>query len=413
MTTNTQDALLYGLMTFGPDCWYQHASRLDVEMFDGERREIFSAIQKLNQSGEVSDMAMVADAVSDENKDLVIHIATTGIVSRSAMKSYVTHLQKAWAESKAKDIGAELLASGDIEGAKSALMALPMDRSGGTVSATDATKRLIEDLSVRTESEFNGLNTGLTALDNLLGGIEPSDLCIVAGRPSMGKTALMLNMAVGMKVPCGIFSLEMSTAQLMTRMTASYGVNYGRLRRPATLHDLDWPKVTHATRQLNEMPMWINDTGGMAIGDIESEAYRMVKTHGVRAVFIDYLQLVRCSAENRLEAVSEISRRLKALAKNLHVSIVALSQMNRAVEKRGTPAPVLSDLRESGQIEQDADQIIFVYRPEVLNEANRPGEADLIVAKNRGGETGTAKVVWQGQYQRFQNFAVEWGRSAA
>ncbi len=149
--------------------------------------------------------------------------------------------------------------------------------------------------------------------------------------------------------------------------------------------------------------LWINDSGGLSIGDIEAESYRMVKAHGVRLICVDYLQLVNCKSESRLEAVSEVSRRLKSLAKNLQVPIIAVSQMNRAVEKRGSPRPVMSDLRETGQIEQDADQIVFVYRPEVLFPNQRPGEADLIVAKNRGGEIGDVTVCWQGKFQRFAN----------
>lgn len=403
MNTAIQDGVLYCLMMQGPDAWYTCAGQISAEMFDGERRDIFARIERLNQAGQAADPVMVAEGLEIETAQLASSICSNNFVSRHALGSYVEHLRKGWVVSRARDIGAQLADTGDAATARSALLALDSHQVSATVSADGANKRLIEELEHRSTHDDLGLRTGLVELDRLLGGLEPSDLCVVAARPSMGKTAFMLNVAARSGVPCGIFSLEMSTAQLMTRLVAAGGVDYGRLRRPKELTDHDWPRITGVMERVIASGVWINDSGGLTIDTIESEAWRMVKANGVRLLCIDYLQLVTCPSENRFQEVSEISRRLKALAKNLKVPVLALSQMNRSVEKRGIPKPTLSDLRESGQIEQDADQIIFIYRPEVVVEGQRPGEADLILAKNRGGEIGTVTVAWQGHHQRFVN----------
>lgn len=407
MTTSVQDGLLSALMNFGPDCWYENACHLNEEMFEGDRRRIFKVIVKLNQAGKVADPVLVAEELPSKFATLVVDIAGDCRIDRSSVKSYVQHLISCWVTKIARRIGSELARTGDIEAAKSALLAIQQGQVSKTVALNEANRLLVEDLGCRAESKGAGLKTGLKELDLKLGGIEPSDLCVIAGRPGMGKTALMLNIATNAECAVAIFSLEMSVAQLTTRMVASCGVSYTKLRKPSELDNTDWSKVTAATVKLNKKNIWINDTGRMPIGEIESEAYRLVKTFGVKLICIDYLQLVTCKSESRFEEVSEVSRRLKALAKNLDVSVIALSQMNRAIEMRGTPRPTLSDLRESGQIEQDADQIIFTYRPEAIKPGARPGQADLIVAKNRGGETGEVTVAWTGNLQRFSDYFPE------
>jgi len=404
MSSQIQDGVLYCLLSYGPDCWYRYAASLEPDMFDGDRREIFTTIARLNRAGQAVDAVMVAEQVHPDVADLVQSIGGTIWVAPASMPTYVEHLRRAWFISRARDIGAALQDSGDAEAARASLLAMESSHISTTIDVASANQLLLEDLSHRAEHGTAGVQTGLVDLDRLLGGLEPADLCVIAARPSMGKTALMLNIAAGCGIGVGIFSLEMSTSQLMTRLVAAHGVDYGRLRHPADLSDDDWSRVTKATVSLQKGGLWINDTGGLDLGAIESEAYRMVKTHGVGMICVDYLQLVSCKAESRLESVSEVSRRLKALAKNLKIPVIALSQMNRSIEKRGNPMPVMSDLRETGQIEQDADQIIFIHRPEVLQDGARAGEADLILAKNRGGETGKVTVSWLGKYQRFRNF---------
>lgn len=404
---NVQDSVLYGLLTFGPDCWYQHGSTLEPEMFDGDRREVFEAIAKLNREGKVSDAVLVASSVGPDAGEVALQIAGQAWISAAAMKSHVEHLRAAWQINRARDIGAALAETGDADTARSDLMALEASALNPAVSIEDARQRLMEDLSARTDRDVNGLQTGLRDLDALLGGIEPGDLCIVAARPRIGKTAFLLNLIERSGVPAMVFSLEMSVPQLMTRLLAQSGIDYGKLRHPKRLSDHEWRQITEVT-SADTPGLWINDTGGLSIDRIEAESYRMVKAKGVQLVAVDYLQLVTCKAESRFQEVSEVSRRLKALAKNLKVPVIALCQVSRDVEKHGKGRMTLADLRESGQIEQDADQVIFLHRPEVYAEGVMPGLAEMFVEKNRGGETGKVKASWQGKYQRFMDFIPDY-----
>jgi len=402
MSLHTQDAVLYAMFTFGPDVWHEHAGRLSPEMFDGWRREMFEVIRKKRLAGDAVDLVTVIEAMDPASG--VDEAAYHSIfLSQASVGAYVKDLNRAYLTSRARDIGAALAETGDAEAARSALMTFDSGYESATVDGAQANAMLIENLHYRAQNNTSGLMTGLADLDRLLGGIEPSDLCIVAARPSMGKTSFLLNVAQNAPCPVGIFSLEMSTPQLMTRLIAAHGIDYGKLRNPRNLTDAEWSRITEATVAVRK-GLYINDQGGLSIGALESEAYRMVTARGVGLICVDYLQLVTCKAESRLQEVSEVSRRLKSLAKNLRVPVLALCQMNRAIDNRPTPTPRLADLRESGQIEQDADQIIFIDRPEVHIKDTRPGEADFIVAKNRGGPIGTITAFWQGIYQRFGNF---------
>jgi replicative DNA helicase len=286
-----------------------------------------------------------------------------------------------------------------------------MSAKADTVDSKAALKDLWAEIESKSNSDFMGLSTGLDSLDYKLGGMVAGDLILIAARPSMGKTAFMLNIAKNAPCPVGIFSLEMPTAKLMARLISSCGVDHGKLKHPKELTDADRQAMSRASTEIIESDIFINDIGGLALPALESEARRMVKKHGVGLICIDYLQLVTCKAEKRLEVVSEVSRRLKALAKNLGVPVIALSQLNRQVENTINPVPSLAHLRESGQLEQDADIVIFIDRPEQRDSANRPGEADLIIGKNRDGEIGMVRVAWQGRYQRFTNLAGGWGET--
>jgi replicative DNA helicase len=401
---NIQDAILYSLMMYGPDCWYKHGARLQPEMFDGEGRELFEAIRKLNHAGEESNVITVSENVGDYARFLINQIISdtqsTASILPSSVRSLVRHLRTAHETKKAQDIGANLADTGDKETALAALMAMESESQNATIAGDDAEKLLIESL----ESKAEGLKTGLADLDALLGGLEPADLCIIAARPRMGKTALLLNILDAQPEPCLMFSLEMSAAQLMKRRLSAKGFDYNKLRNHRSLPDYERNRIAKAVKELKR-DLWINDTAALPIGELEAEAYRMTKTHGIKLIAVDYLQLVTSRAENRLEEVSEVSRRLKKIAKRCNVPVIALCQLNRAIEHRGKGAPKLSDLRESGQIEQDADQIIFIDRPEVHVQGIKPGIAEIHVAKNRSGITGDIEVCWQGHFQRFTNIA--------
>ncbi len=277
--------------------------------------------------------------------------------------------------------------------------------------------KTIEELYDRKEM-VTGVPTGFTDLDHMTSGFQPSDLIIVAGRPSMGKTAFCLNIALNSvreeresRKPVAIFSLEMSKEQLVTRMLCSEArVDANKLRR-GYLAESDWPKLTRAAGVISEAPIYIDDTPAISVLEMRAKARRLQAEHkGLGMIIVDYLQLMRGreGAERREQEISEISRSLKALAKELNVPVVALSQLSRAVEQRGgDKRPILSDLRESGSIEQDADVVLFVFREEVYkrDDEDVKGEAEIIIGKQRNGPTGTVKLAWLGEYTRFENLA--------
>ncbi len=276
----------------------------------------------------------------------------------------------------------------------------------------DSFKR-IEQLS-ENKGLVTGVPTGFAELDRLLAGLQPSDLIIVAGRPSMGKTALALNIAVHAaaraSVPVGVFSLEMSKEQLATRMLCSEArVNASKLRT-GYLSDRDWGPLTEAAGILSSAKIFVDDTPGLDILEMRAKARRLKREHDLGLIVVDYLQLMqsRGRAESREREISDISRSLKAMAKELNLPVLALSQLNRKVEDRpgGNRRPQLADLRESGAIEQDADVIIFIYRDEVYNKAEdnpEKGKAEIIVGKHRNGATGVVKLAFAGKFTRFDD----------
>lgn len=263
---------------------------------------------------------------------------------------------------------------------------------------------------------ITGVPTGFTQLDRLTSGFQPSDLIILAARPSMGKTALALNIArnaaVDADVPVGLFSLEMSKEQLSMRMLcAEARVDSSRLRSGFFSRE-DWDSITEAAGILSDAPIYIDDSADISATEIRAKSRRLKMEKGLGMVIIDYLQLMkgRLSAERRDLEISEISRSLKALAKEIGVPVIALSQLNRKVEERADKRPMLSDLRESGSIEQDADVVAFIYRDEVYNkDENNPnrGKAEVIVGKQRNGPIGTAQLVFLNTYTRFENPAPD------
>ena len=262
------------------------------------------------------------------------------------------------------------------------------------------------------DSPITGVATGFKDFDEQTAGLQKSDLVIVAGRPSMGKTTFAMNIvenaAIKHKLPVAVFSMEMPGEQLAMRMMSSLGHIDQHKIRTGKLGDEDWPRLTSAVGILSEAKIFIDDTPALTPNDLRARARRIAREHGLSLIVIDYLQLMQGSGnsrENRATEISEISRNLKALAKELSVPVVALSQLNRSLEQRPNKRPVMSDLRESGAIEQDADLIAFIYRDEVYN-ADSPdkGTAEIIVAKQRNGPIGTSRLTFLGQYTRFENY---------
>ncbi len=263
-----------------------------------------------------------------------------------------------------------------------------------------------------------GLATGFVELDKMTSGLQPSDLIIVAGRPSMGKTAFCLNIAQnvalsdGGSIPVGVFSMEMSKEQLVMRLLSSESeIDFSKLRT-GSLSGAEWPKLAQAADTLYKAPIFIDDSPALGILDLRARARRLKKEHDLSLLVIDYLQLMRgrsnTGGDRREQEISEISRFLKALAKELNIPVIAISQLNRMVEQRDNKRPRLSDLRESGAIEQDADVIMFIYRDEVYNkESSFKGIAEIIIGKQRNGPIGDVQVAFLDKFTAFRNLYAE------
>ncbi len=270
------------------------------------------------------------------------------------------------------------------------------------------------DVLHQSDGEITGVSTGFNEFDKMTAGLQGGDLVIVAGRPSMGKTTLAVNMAenaaIGSKVPTAIYSMEMPAQQLAFRMISSLGRVDMKHLRTGQFPDEDWSRINTAVQLMSDAPIFIDDTAGLSPTEIRARARRLQREHGLGLIVIDYLQLMQVpgSTENRATEISEISRSLKALAKELDLPIIVLSQLNRSVEQRQDKRPVMSDLRESGAIEQDADLIVFIYREEVYNpDTPKKGLADISIAKQRNGPIGDFLLTFVGRYTKFENFVPD------
>lgn len=288
--------------------------------------------------------------------------------------------------------------------------------NSGFVSIKDVLEKTIDQIEFlhNNSGEVTGTISGYTDLDKITTGFQKSDLIIIAARTSVGKTAFALNIAQNVgcrgKTPVAIFSLEMSAPQLVQRMISSEGNIDGHKLRTGSLDDSDWTKLTIAMSTLSEAPIYIDDTPGISIFDIRSKARRLKAEKGLSLIIIDYLQLinVRGKLDNRQQEISEISRQLKSIARELEVPVVALSQLSRAVEQRQDKRPMLSDIRESGSIEQDADLVAFLYREDYYDpETENKNIVEVIIAKHRNGPTGKIELIFLKNYNKFLNAIKE------
>ncbi len=310
---------------------------------------------------------------------------------------------------------------GDIEAfldqAESSVFSVAKQRAKSPYEhVKDVVMRTFEEIYAMGQrgDHITGCPTGFDKLDKMTAGMHPGDLIIVAGRPGMGKTSFALNVginaAVARKRATAVFSLEMPKEQLVKRMLCSEARVDGTRMRTGQLTRDDWPKLAASAGMLSELPVWIDDTPAISVLELRAKARRLQSEAGLGVIIVDYLQLMRSGSRNdsREQEISEISRNLKALAKELSIPIIALSQLNRGVESRTDKRPQLSDLRESGAIEQDADTIWFVYRDEVYNkESEDRGVAEIIVGKQRAGPTGTVRVRFFNDYTRFDNLVED------
>jgi replicative DNA helicase len=306
-----------------------------------------------------------------------------------------------------------------LDGAEASIFRAAQQRVGsGYTHVAPAVKKAFDELDAARgrKGEVTGLPSGFAALDRLTAGFQRSDLIIVAGRPAMGKTALALNMAFHAAYkahrPVIVFSLEMSKDQLVRRLFASVGRVDATRMRSNRLESDDWPRLIQAADMLNRTDLYLDDSTPMTPLEIRAKSRRLKAEKGLGLVIVDYLQLMRSGigrrGDNREQEISEISRSLKGLAKELEVPVIALSQLNRGVESRPDKRPMMSDLRESGAIEQDADLILFVYRDEVYNKDTEDKDvAEIIVGKQRSGPTGIARLRFTSRFTRFDNLAQD------
>ena len=265
----------------------------------------------------------------------------------------------------------------------------------------------------QTKGKINGLRTGFTDLDNMLTGLHGGELLLVAARPSMGKTAFVLNIAhhvaIREEIPVVVFSLEMSREQLVTRLLAVDSMVEARSLKTGDISDNDWTKIIKSADDLAGVNVFIDDNSSITMAELRTKCRKLKQTEGIGLIIIDYLQLMSSNGkvESRQLFISEVSRSLKALARELNVPVIALSQLNRAVDSRPDHRPVLADLRESGAIEQDADVVMFIYRDDYYNPdtTEKPGVAEIIVAKQRNGATGPVELAWLSKYTKFANLA--------
>jgi replicative DNA helicase len=431
-SVEAEQSVLGGLM-LDTHAWDRVADKIaEADFYRKEHRLIYRAIAALAEDNNPADVVTVSEWL-DKNHELanaggLSYLASlanntpsaanisayANIVRERALLRNLIHASNRIAQSAYHTEGRS---AGDVlDFAEKSIFDISEQgahRRGGFTPLktllTSAVDRI--DELFRSESPITGISTGFKDLDDMTSGLQRGDLIIVAGRPSMGKTSLAMNIAenaaVGTKAPVAIFSMEMPGEQLAMRMMASLGRINAHKVRTGKLDDDDWPRLTHAIGLLAEAPMFIDDTPALTPLELRARARRLKREHGLGLIVVDYLQLMQApeSSENRATEISGITRSLKGLAKELSVPVIALSQLNRSLEQRPNKRPVMSDLRESGAIEQDADVIFFIYRDEVYNEDSpEKGSAEIIIGKQRNGPTGKVKLTFLGEYTRFENY---------
>jgi len=432
-SVEAEQAVLGGLL-LDNSTWDAIADRLTAEDFyRRDHQQIFAAIAELAGRSEPADAVTLAEhlAAKGEAEDTGGLAYLAGLArdtpTAANIRAYadivreralLRHLIRVSGEIAASAYASEGRPAKDLVDEAERLVfqiAEAGRRTGsGFVALKDILGETIDRLDMLHENQgqLTGISTGYTDLDRMTAGLQPGDLVIVAGRPSMGKTTFALNIgenaAISAGVPVAVFSMEMSREQLSMRMISSLGrVDQSHLRT-GMFGDEDWARINGAIAQMKTAPIYIDDSGALTPTEVRARARRLSRERGLGLIIVDYLQLMQVpgTKENRATEISEISRSLKALAKELRVPVIALSQLNRGVEQRTDKKPVMSDLRESGAIEQDADVIMLIYREEVYDQDTpRKGIADIIVAKQRNGPTGEVHLTFLGKYTRFENMA--------
>jgi replicative DNA helicase len=432
-SVDAEQAVLGGLM-LDNRAWDQVADQVDEDDFyRRDHRLIFRAIRQLAESSQPLDVVTLSDWLVGINElDNVGGLAYLGALARDTpsaanISAYARIVRERSILRQLIHVGTEI---GDaafspdgrsmeelLDDAERRVFEIAErgSRGGrGFQGIKDLLTKAVDRIDTLFEQDnpITGIATGFDDFDELTSGLQRSDLIIVAGRPSMGKTTFAMNLAenaaIKAGVPVAVFSMEMPGEQLAMRMMSSLGRIDQHRVRTGKLDDDDWPRLTSAVSILSETKLFIDDSPALTPTELRARSRRLKREHpDLGMIVIDYLQLMQVpgTRENRATEISEISRALKSLAKELHVPVIALSQLNRSLEQRPNKRPVMSDLRESGAIEQDADLIVFIYRDEVYkDDSPDKGTAEIIVAKQRNGPIGTVRLTFLGQYTRFENF---------
>lgn len=387
-------------------------------------QEIFSIMLSMFSSGSAADYLTILETVrraeifeSDEDAKVYLTSLAQSVPSIANVVSYAQIVQeKAYLRSLLKisqDIMTNVAQKEDdpkklLDSVEQRIFEIRQGREAGGLTRIDEiliqAYDKLQKLSSADSEKYKGLSSGFKELDNVTTGLNPSDLIILAARPGMGKTSFALNIATNVAKKAGkdvaVFSLEMSKEQLALRLLSSEARVVSNALRTGELSSDDWERIAVNAEALSKAPLYIDDTGGISVAEIKAKCRRL-KNLGL--IVIDYLQLMTSSrrSDNRVLEVSEMTRNLKLMARELNVPIITLSQLSRGPEARTDKRPMMSDLRESGSIEQDADLVLFLYRDEYYNKESDPHIAECIVGKNRHGETSTIQVAWDGKYTRF------------
>jgi len=426
-----EQSVLGGLM-IANDAWDRVADMVnEADFYRADHRSIFAAMSELVDRQEPIDVITLSENLN--NRQLLEDVGGLAYLAQLAKETPSASNIRAYAQvvrersslrqliaaaNKIADSGykTEGRASDELlDEAERAIMQISEERpkQGAPEPINPLLKGAVEKIDelFNNEESITGLSTGYNDLDEKTSGLQQSDLIIVAARPSMGKTTFAMNLVetaiLNQDKPVVVFSMEMPAQQLIMRLVSSVGrINQTKVRT-GKLDEEDWPKLSAAVSKLKDRPLFIDDTPALTPTEVRSRTRRIIREHGgVAMIMLDYLQLMQVagSSESRTGEISEISRSLKAMAKEFNCPVVALSQLNRQLEQRPNKRPVNSDLRESGAIEQDADVIMFIYRDEVYNEESPDkGVAEIIIGKQRNGPIGTSKLAFIGQYTRFDN----------
>ena len=430
-----EQSLIGGLM-LDAEAWDKVADVIiSADFYRKDHRLIFEAIANLIESGSPCDVVTVSEHLDNRNEldqsgglEYLAMLAneTAGAANARAYakilreKSTLRALINAGNEISGSAFTTEGRSASQILDDAERLVFQIAEKGARGKAGFKSLKQILPeavdriDLLHQSEGDITGISSGYGEFDKLTAGLQKGDLIIIAGRPSMGKTTLAVNIAenaaIGAKIPTAIFSMEMPAQQLAFRMISSLGRVDQTHLRTGTFPDEDWSRINTAVQLMSEAPIFIDDAPSLSPTDIRARARRLHREHGLGLIVVDYLQLMQVegSKENRATELSEISRSLKALAKELELPVIALSQLNRSVEQRNDKRPVMSDLRESGAIEQDADLIVFIYREEVYNQDTpRKGIADIAIAKQRNGPIGEFPLTFVGRYTKFENWVPD------